>query len=72
MLKDLSYLLDQTHQMASRKSKLRGEKEATVGASHLGHFGFMIYHLRNGFKSFKGEVNQGRSKSAKEKSKSAS
>ena len=72
MLKELSYLLDLSHQKAQQNPPKQREREATAGAL-LGHLMFMKYHLNELVlylqkgKSTKVKVNV----SKREKSKSA-
>ena len=47
-MKELSFLLDQSHQMASRKSKLGEDKGATAGGFSLRSLRFITLKEENG------------------------
>ena len=49
LMKELSFLLDQSHQMAQQNSPKQREREATAG-SLLGHLVFMFQNEEDAFK----------------------
>ena len=70
LMKELSFLLDQTHQMAHQKPPKQREREATAGALFLGHLALCFELKEMASNSFKGEVNQREGQSQQRRSQS--